>query len=39
MEEFNNWLEDMNFEFENDFLGQNKSKINETLNENNIQEL
>lgn len=39
MEDFNNWLDDMNFEFENDFLGKNKSKLNELLNSNNIENL
>jgi len=39
MENLNNWLDDMTFEFDNDFLGVNKSKVNDLLAENNIQEL
>jgi hypothetical protein len=39
MENFNNWLSDMSFEFENDFLGVKKTKVNDLLSENNIQEL
>ena len=36
MEDFNNWLDDMTFEFNNDFLGKDKSKLNDVLTENNI---
>tara|TARA_R110000782_G_scaffold266706_1_gene361451 strand:- start:131 stop:256 length:126 start_codon:yes stop_codon:yes gene_type:complete len=36
MEDFNNWLDDMTFEFNNDFLGKDKSKLNDLLIENNI---
>ena len=36
MEDINNWLEDMTFEFDNDFLGVNKSKINDLLSDSDI---
>lgn len=39
MEEINNWLEDMTFEFDNDFLGVNKSKINDLLSDIHIDKL
>ena len=39
MEEINNWLEDMTFEFDNDFLGVNKSKTNDLLSDKDIDKL
>lgn len=36
MEYFKNWLDDMTFEFDNDFLGKDKSKLNDLLTDNNI---
>ena len=39
MEEINNWLDDMTFEFDNDFLGVNKSKINDLLSDRDIDKL
>ena len=39
MEDFSNWIEEMTEEFENDFLGINKSKINKELIENDINEI
>jgi hypothetical protein len=34
--EFSNWLENMTFGFENDFLNVNKSNINDLLIDNDI---
>ena len=39
MEDFNEWLDDMIFEFDNDFLSVDKTKINEVLNDNQIDKI
>ena len=38
-QDFSNWLEDMSFGFENDFLNVNKSKINNLLSDSEIKEI
>ena len=39
MEDFSNWIEDMNEEFDNDFLGLKKSELNDILTDNKIDKL
>ena len=37
--DFSNWLEDMTFGFDNDFLNVDKSKINNLLSNSEIKEI
>ena len=37
--DFSNWLEDMTFGFDNDFLNVDKSKINNLLSDSEIKEI
>tara|TARA_R110002167_G_scaffold77312_2_gene214803 strand:- start:375 stop:509 length:135 start_codon:yes stop_codon:yes gene_type:complete len=37
--DFSNWLEDMTFGFDNDFLNVDKSKINKLLSNSEIKEI
>ena len=37
--DFSNWLEDMTFGFDNDFLNIDKSKINNLLSDSEIKEI
>tara|TARA_R110000737_G_scaffold273863_2_gene280693 strand:+ start:575 stop:709 length:135 start_codon:yes stop_codon:yes gene_type:complete len=37
--DFSNWLEDMTFGFDNDFLNVDKSKINNLLYDSEIKEI
>ena len=37
--DFSNWLEDMTFGFDNDFLNVDKSKINDLLSNSEIKEI
>ena len=37
--DFTNWLEDMTFGFDNDFLNVDKSKINNLLSDSEIKEI
>ena len=36
IKDFSNWMEDMSFGFENDFLNKDESKLNYLLTQNNI---